>query len=122
MIINKRQIGDASLLAVEGVIKLGQSARFLADALKRSLAEGDGHVLLDLSDVNYMDSTGIGELVGYLVRLRAEERKLILIRPSERIVQLLTVAGVSSLFPIHDSVAEALAAEDRTVRAAGPAG
>lgn len=122
MIINKRQIGDASLLAVEGVIKLGQSARFLADALKRSLAEGDGHVLLDLSDVNYMDSTGIGELVGYLVRLRAEERKLILIRPSERIVQLLTVAGVSSLFPIHDSVAEALAVEDRTVRAAGPAG
>ena len=121
MIINKRQIGDASLLAVEGVIKLGQSARFLADALKRSLAEGDGHVLLDLSDVNYMDSTGIGELVGYLVRLRAEERKLILIRPSERIVQLLTVAGVNSLFPIHDSVAEALAAEDRTVRAAGPA-
>lgn len=121
MIINKRQIGDSSLLAVEGVIKLGQSARFLADALKRSLAEGDGHVLLDLSDVNYMDSTGIGELVGYLVRLRAEERKLILIRPSERIVQLLTVAGVASLFPIHDSVAEALAAEDRTVQAAGPA-
>ena len=111
MIINKRQIGDASLLAVEGVIKLGQSARFLADALKRSLAEGDGHVLLDLSDVNYMDSTGIGELVGYLVRLRAEERKLILVRPSERIVQLLTVAGVASMFPTYDTVEDALAAE-----------
>jgi anti-sigma B factor antagonist len=111
MIINKQQIGNASLLAVEGVIKLGESARFLADALKRSLAEGDGHVLLDLSDVNYMDSTGIGELVGYLVRLRAEERKLILVRPSERIVQLLTVAGVASLFPTYDTVDDALAAE-----------
>ncbi|MDE2850915.1 MAG: STAS domain-containing protein [Acidobacteriota bacterium] len=111
MIINKQRIGDYSLLAVEGVIKLGESARFLADALKRSLADGEGHVLLDLSDVNYMDSTGIGELVGYLVRLRAEERKLILVRPSERIVQLLTVAGVASLFPTYDTVEDALAEE-----------
>ena len=111
MIINKRRIGDCSLLAVEGVIKLGESARFLADALKRSLAEGDGHVLLDLSEVNYMDSTGIGELVGYLVRLRAQERKLMLVRPSDRIVQLLTVAGVASLFPTFDTVEEALAVE-----------
>ncbi|MDE2923502.1 MAG: STAS domain-containing protein [Acidobacteriota bacterium] len=111
MIINKQRIGDVSLLAVEGVIKLGESARFLADALKRSLADGEGHVLLDLSDVNYMDSTGIGELVGYLVRLRAEERKLILVRPSERIVQLLTVAGVASLFPTYDTVEDALAEE-----------
>lgn len=112
MIVNKQQIGDFRLLAVEGVIKLGESARFLADALKRSLAEGDGHVLLDLSKVNYMDSTGIGELVGYLVRLRAQERKLILVRPSERIVQLLTVAGVASLFPTFDTVEEALADEN----------
>lgn len=111
MIVNKRQIGDSSLLTVEGVIKLGQSARFLAEALKRSLCDGDGHVLLDLSDVNYMDSTGIGELVGHLVRLRAEDRKLILIRPSERIVQLLKVAGVAALFPTYGTVAEALAAE-----------
>ncbi len=111
MIINKQRIGDSSLLAVAGVIKLGESARFLADALKRSLADGDGHVLLDLSDVNYMDSTGIGELVGYLVRLRAEDRKLILVRPSERIVQLLTVAGVAPLFPTYDTVEDALAAE-----------
>ncbi len=111
MIINKQQIGNCSLLAVEGVIRLGQSARFLAEALKRSLAEGDGHVLLDLSEVNYMDSTGIGELVGHLVRLRAQERKMILIQPSERISQLLTVAGVASLFPTYDSLSEALAAE-----------
>ena len=112
MIVNKQRIGGYRLLTVEGVIKLGESARFLADALKRSLAEGDGHVLLDLSKVNYMDSTGIGELVGYLVRLRAQERKLILVRPSERIVQLLTVAGVASLFPTFDTVEEALAAEN----------
>ena len=111
MIVNKQQIGDVSVLSVEGVIKLGQSASFLAEALKRSLAEGNGHVLLDLSEVNYLDSTGIGELVGYLVRLRAQDRKLILVQPSERIVRLLTVAGVASLFPTYDTVPDALAGE-----------
>ncbi len=113
MIINKSKVGDASVLAVQGVIKLGESARFLAEALKRTLAEGGGAVLLDLSEVNYMDSTGIGELVGYLTRLRAQKRKLVLVRPSDRIVQLLTVAGVAALFPACDTVEEALLAADR---------
>ncbi len=112
MIVNKRQIGDVSVLAVEGVIRLGSSPAFLADELKRSLAEDAGNILLDLSKVNYLDSTGIGELVGYLVRLKAQNRKLILIQPSERIVKLLTVANVLTLFPTYASVEEALASEE----------
>ena len=111
MIVEKRRVGGCTLLIVEGVVKLGQSAQFLAEAFKRALAEDVGHVLVDLEKINYMDSTGIGELVGYLVRFQDQERKLILIRPSEKILRLLQVAHVAELFPIYDDAEAAVAAE-----------
>lgn len=111
MIVEKRQLDDFILLRVEGVIKLGESAEFFAQTLKRALANHDGHVLVDLSKINYIDSTGIGELVGYLGRFRDASRKLILVRPSERITKLLEVAQLVELFPIYPSVDEAMEAE-----------
>lgn len=111
MIVEKRRIGDFTLLLVEGVIKLGESAQFFAQTLERVLEESTGHVLIDLAKINYIDSTGIGELVGYLGRFRDLERKLILVNPSERIKKLLAVAQLTELFPTYDSLDAALAAE-----------
>lgn len=111
MIVEKRHVERGTLLVVEGVIKLGQSAQFLAEALKKALAEEEGDVLLDLSGINYIDSTGIGELVGYLVRFRDQERRLVLIQPSERIRKLLRIANVEELFPIFEDVEAALRAQ-----------
>src|SRR4030095_8878198 len=65
VIVEKRRIEGMTLLRLEGVIKLGESAEFLSGTLERSLAEESGHVLIDFSAINYIDSTGIGELVGY---------------------------------------------------------
>lgn len=112
MIVEKRKVGDNTVLVVEGVIKLGQSARFFADALKKALAEENGHVVVDVRGIDYMDSTGIGELVGYLVRLQEQKRKLILISPPERVRRLLEVANVLELFRVYDDVEQALAAEN----------
>ena len=111
MIVEKRRIEDQILLLIEGVIKLGESAQFFAQTLERVLAECDGNVLIDLSKINYMDSTGIGELVGYLGRFRDQKRKLILVNPSERIRKLLQVAQLDVLFPTFDNLEAALAAE-----------
>lgn len=111
MIVEKRRVGGCTLLIIEGVVKLGQSAQFLAEAFKRALSEDVGHVLVDLEKINYIDSTGIGELVGYLVRFQDQKRKLILIRPNEKILRLLDIAHVAELFPIYDDVDTALAAE-----------
>lgn len=112
MIVEKRQLDGAVLLQVEGVIRLGESAEFFAQTLQRVLDRDRGHVVVDLSKINYIDSTGIGELVGYLGRFRDASRKLILIQPSERIVKLLEVARLAELFPTYDTVEAALAAED----------
>ncbi len=111
MIVEKRRVGEHTILAVEGVVKLGESAQFLAQTLERILEEGGGHVLLDLEGINYMDSTGIGELVGYLGRFQERKRRLVLVRPSDRIRRLLDVVQLGELFPIYADMEAALAAE-----------
>lgn len=110
MVVEKRRIGQETLLVVEGVIKLGESAQLFVRTLERVLEEEAGGVLIDLAGINTIDSTGIGELVGYLGRFHAVERQLVLVRPSERIRRLLEVAQLDSLFPIHDDLESALAA------------
>ncbi len=112
MIVEKRRIeGHHTLLRVEGVIKLGESAQFLARTLERILAEDQGHVFVDLERINYIDSTGIGELVGYLGRFQEHQRRLVLLHPSRRIVKLLEVAQLAPLFPTYDGLEAALATE-----------
>jgi anti-sigma B factor antagonist len=111
MIVEKRHLNGFTILAVEGVIKLGESAQFFAQTLERALADDRGHVIIDFSRINFIDSTGIGELVGYLGRFRNASRELILVNPSERIRKLLQVARLADLFTIYDSVDAAMAAE-----------
>ena len=111
MIVEKRQIEGFTLLLVEGVIKLGESAQFFAQTLERALGEDVGHVVIDFSKINYIDSTGIGELVGYLVRFREQSRKMILVNPSERITRLLEVAQLAREFPIYPTVEAAIQGE-----------
>ena len=116
MIVEKRQINGFTLLRVEGVIRLGESAQFFADALKKVLAEKGGHVLVDLSEINYMDSTGIGELVGYLSRFRKAKRKLVLVQPSRQVRKLLRIAHLEELLPVFDRLEDALEIDDLSDR------
>lgn len=111
MIVEKRRIGPDTLLVVEGVIKLGESAVFFSKALERVLEEEGRHVLVDMAQINQMDSTGIGELVGYLSRFSEARRRLILVAPSERVRRLLRVVQLDTLFPIYETLEAALAAE-----------
>src|ERR1700681_3186624 len=110
MIVEKRHLEGFTLLNIEGVIKLGESAQFFAQTLERALADDQGHVIIDFSRINYIDSTGIGELVGYLGRFRSFQRELVLVNPSDRIRKLLQVARLDKLFLTYDSVDAAVAA------------
>ncbi len=111
MIVEKRHLDGYTLLNVEGVIKLGESAHFFAQALDRALADDQGHVIVDFTRINFIDSTGIGELVGYLGRFRSRNRELLLVNPSDRIRKLLRVAHLDTLFPTFDSVEAAVAGQ-----------
>ncbi len=64
-----------------------------------TLSDDHGHVIIDFSKINFIDSTGIGELVGYLGRFRNSKRELILVNPSDRIRKLLQVARLDRCSP-----------------------
>jgi anti-anti-sigma factor len=71
-------------------------------------------VIIDFTKIDYIDSTGIGELVGYLGKFSNQNRKLILVNPSERIQKLLKLAKLDAVFKIYETEEAAIAAESGT--------
>jgi anti-sigma B factor antagonist len=111
LIVEKKHHDNFTILYVEGLIKLGESAEFFSSALENVLKNEDSNVIIDFTKIDYIDSTGIGELVGYLGKFTTQNRKLILVNPSERIMKLLKLAKLDSVFKIYGSEAEALSSE-----------
>lgn len=108
MNIVRNQEGDITLLDIQGVIKLGESAREFSGYLDDVLANDSGPVVINFDGINYMDSTGLGELVGYLQKFEDRQRKMVLVRPSQRILALLRVTRLDSVFRIFDTREEAI--------------
>lgn len=111
MIVEKKHHDNFTVLYVEGLIKLGESAEFFSSALENVLKNESTNVIIDFTKIDYIDSTGIGELVGYLGKFTNQNRKLILVNPSERIQKLLKLAKLDSVFKIYASEEEAISAE-----------
>lgn len=111
MIVEKKHLDNFTVLYVEGLIKLGESAEFFSSALENVLKNENANVIIDFTKIDYIDSTGIGELVGYLGKFSNQNRKLILVNPSERIQKLLKLAKLDTIFQIYGTEAEAVATE-----------
>jgi len=107
--IIKKRAGAITVLDVEGVIKLGESAHEFARYLGKVLQDETGPVIIDFEDINYMDSTGLGELVGYLQRFEERRRPMVLVKPSHRIRALLELTKLGGIFEIFDSEEAAIA-------------
>lgn len=111
MIVEKKHHDNFTVLYVEGLIKLGESAEFFSSALENVLKNESSNAIIDFTKIDYIDSTGIGELVGYLGKFSNQNRKLILVNPSDRIQKLLKLAKLDSVFKIYGTEDEAIAAE-----------
>ena len=114
MIVEKKHTDNFTILYVEGLIKLGESAEFFSAALENVLKNESTNVIIDFTKIDYIDSTGIGEMVGYLGKFSNQNRKLILVNPSERIMKLLKLAKLDAVFKIYGSEEEAIGAESGT--------
>ena len=111
LIVEKKHLDHFTILYVEGLIKLGESAEFFSSALENVLKNESTNVIIDFTKIDYIDSTGIGELVGYLGKFTNQNRKLILVNPSERIQKLLKLAKLDAVFKIYNTEEEAVSAE-----------
>ena len=118
LIVEKTHTDNFTILHVQGLIKLGESAEFFSSALEGVLKSERNNVIIDFTKIDYIDSTGIGELVGYLGKFGAQNRKLILVNPSERVQKLLKLAKLDAAFKIYNTEDEAIAAESGTPTAA----
>lgn len=73
------------------------------------IAAGQRHLVVDLSGVGFMDSTGLGVLVGALRLARLHNGSLYLVAPRERIHRIMAITGLDSVFEFADSRSEATA-------------
>lgn len=110
MFVEDDETGGAIVLRLGGMLKVGETVRELESSLDRIATERTGSLVMDLTDLEYMDSTAVGILVGALHRFKSENRNLVLVNLRDRIAALLRVASLDSLFEIYRTVPEALAA------------
>jgi anti-sigma B factor antagonist len=106
--INERQAGDVTVLDLSGKITIGEGSVALRTAIRRLLEEGRKRILLNLSGVSYVDSSGIGELVSSYTAINKEGGQLKLLNLTQKIQDLLTITKLLTVFDVYDNEAEAL--------------
>ena len=100
--------GEVTVVHVGGEIDV-YTAPVLRDHLDEHITQGRHHLVVDLGGVSFMDSTGLGVLVGRLKLVRVENGTLRLVCSSERILKVFTITGLDKVFQIFTGVDEALA-------------
>lgn len=105
----RKVIDNIVILDVTGEIRLGESAKQLSAELSKILSdEGVAGVVIQMENINYIDSTGLGELVGYLGRFTDKGKRLKLVRPNQTVLKLLQLTKLDQVFTICDSEEAAL--------------
>jgi anti-sigma B factor antagonist len=110
MIIAERTEADVSILALKGKITLGEGDELLRQRIGELLGAGRRKIVLDLAEVTYIDSAGIGELVRTYTTVKRQGGKLWLCNPTKRISDLLTITKLLTVFEVGDTVEQAVRA------------
>lgn len=100
-------VGDVPVLSVAGEIDVATKSA-LRGALDEKFDAGHSTIVVDLRDVTFLDSTGLGVLVGALKRCREADGDLRLVVDTPRILQLFAITGLDTTFSISDTVETAL--------------
>ena len=109
-----------TVIAVGGEIDVYTAPR-LREMLIRLVDEEKYHLIVDMEGVEFLDSTGLGVLVGGLKRVRSHDGGIDLVCTQGRILRIFRITGLNKVFNIFDSVEEALASHARPEGEAGAA-
>jgi anti-sigma B factor antagonist len=104
-----RQINGVSVVDLSGRITLGEASVAVRDVINDLMDKGNKKILLNLTDVNYIDSSGIGVLVSSLTSVRSHGGELKLVNISKRVRDLLQITKLYSLFDVKDDEAASVA-------------
>jgi anti-sigma B factor antagonist len=108
MNIETRKKGDVVIVDFEGRLAVGVGDDLLPQLVEQLLTEGHRKILLNLSEMDYIDSNGLGELVQSLKTAKRHEASLRLLKPQDRVRKTLTLTNLLPMFSVYDTEAEAL--------------
>ena len=106
---NSRQVSGVSVVDMTGRITLGEGSVVLRDTVRDLVSNGQKKILLNLGDVTYIDSSGIGELVSAFTSVRNQQGQLKLLKLTKKVHDLLQITKLYTVFDIYDDEAQAVA-------------
>jgi anti-sigma B factor antagonist len=110
LMLNEYAAGDATVVEVSGEIDVYTAPRLREKII--SLVDGGNYrLIIDMERVEFLDSTGLGVLVGGLKRVRQHDGGIDLVCTQGRILRIFRITGLSKVFSIYDTVGEALAGQ-----------
>ena len=110
LVIDSSTRGRWAVLDVQGELD-GFTAPKLRERLVELIDQGQDHIVVVLDRVGFMDSTGLGTLVGGLKRVKERNGILALVCNNRPALRVLQITGLDSVFPIHTSIEEAAGSE-----------
>ena len=109
MKIENRTVGDVHILDVSGKIMLGEGTMAVRNTVRELLKNGTKKIILNLGDVNYIDSSGIGELVSSFTTVTNQGGQLKLLNLTKKNQELLAITKLLTVFQVYDSEQAAVA-------------
>lgn len=106
--VTNRMVGDVSVVDVAGRITLGEGASALRENIRGLVGKGNKKILLNLGDVSYIDSSGIGELVSGFTTVTNQGGVLKLLGLTKRVKDLLQITKLYTVFEVFDDEATAV--------------
>ena len=107
---SNRQVDGVTVVDMSGRITLGEGSVVLRDSIRDLVGKGQKKILLNLGDVTYIDSSGIGELVSAFTAVRREGGELKLLNLTKKVHDLLQITKLYTVFDIKDDEAAAIKA------------
>ena len=105
-----RQVEGVAVVDMSGRITLGEGSVVLRDTIRDLIGKGQKKILLNLGDVTYIDSSGIGELVSAFTAVRREGGELKLLNLTKKVHDLLQITKLYTVFDVKDDEATAVKA------------
>ena len=106
--IGQRQAGDVSVLDLSGEIRIGEGTSALRNSIRELAAQGNKKILLNLGEVRYIDSSGIGELIANYTTASKAGGQVKLLKLTDKVRDLLVITKLLTVFDVYDDEAQAL--------------
>jgi anti-sigma B factor antagonist len=106
--LTTRQVGDVTVIDAAGRITLGEGSSVFRDTVRDLSAKGNKKLLLNLGDVTYIDSSGIGEMVSGFTSVTNSGGQLKLLNLTKRVKDLLQITKLYTVFEVFDDEASAV--------------